>query len=104
VGRGELCERFSRVCESLCSVVGEIEVTGGARACVANPRALTFQYIKKNMMRRSGRLVSGTIDEVTCVTELLRLILELTRFSGHLMVSFGGVRDGDQKCQVYAGV
>jgi hypothetical protein len=36
--------------------------------------------------------------------ELLEVWVELTRFSGHLMVSFGGVRDGDQKCQVYAGV
>jgi hypothetical protein len=30
--------------------------------------------------------------------------LELTRFSGHPNVSFGGVRDGQQECQVYAGV
>jgi adenine-specific DNA-methyltransferase len=30
--------------------------------------------------------------------------MELTRFSGHLMVRYGGVRDGNQECQVYAGV
>ena len=30
--------------------------------------------------------------------------LELTRFSGHLMVRFGGVRDGEQDGQIYAGV
>jgi hypothetical protein len=30
--------------------------------------------------------------------------LELTRFGGHPIVSFGGVQDGDQECQVYAGV
>ena len=27
-----------------------------------------------------------------------------TRFSGHLMVSFGGVRHGEQDGQIYAGV
>jgi hypothetical protein len=30
--------------------------------------------------------------------------VELTRFCGRPNVSFGGVRDGRQKCQVYAGV
>ena len=30
--------------------------------------------------------------------------LELTRFRGHLMVRFGGVRDGRQECSIYAGV
>jgi hypothetical protein len=30
--------------------------------------------------------------------------LELTRFGGHLMVSFGGVRNGRQECPIYAGI
>jgi hypothetical protein len=30
--------------------------------------------------------------------------VELTRFSGHLMVRYGGVRDGVQEYPVYAGV
>src|ERR1700733_12270487 len=30
--------------------------------------------------------------------------VELTRFGGHLMVSFGGVRNGRQECPIYAGV
>jgi len=34
----------------------------------------------------------------------LKLELELTRFRGHLMVRFGGVRDGRQEGSIYAGV
>ena len=30
--------------------------------------------------------------------------VELTRFSGHLMVRYGGVRDGEQNGSIYAGV
>jgi hypothetical protein len=35
---------------------------------------------------------------------MLRTGLELTRFSGHLIVRFGGVHNGKQKYPVYAGV
>jgi hypothetical protein len=34
----------------------------------------------------------------------LTYLLELTRFSGHLIVRFGGVHNGKQKYPVYAGV
>jgi uncharacterized DUF497 family protein len=46
-------------------------------------------------------LLIGKIDEQHW-SAIIRL--ELTRFSGHLIVRFGGVHNGKQKYPVYAGV
>jgi hypothetical protein len=53
-----------------------------------------------NAMRCAA--LCGTIEE--CASPAVDGNVELTRFSGHLMVSFGGVRHGQEECQVYAGV
>ena len=45
------------------------------------------------------------LDRGDYVTKaLVAANMELTRFSGHLMVSNGGVRDGEKECSIYAGV
>jgi len=49
-----------------------------------------------------GQIEVGAANPKTKSTILLEM--ELTRFSGHLMVRYGGVRDGNQECQVYARV